>query len=79
MQDGTDHKSHDQVQQQRHTDHLHHLVPHPCSQVLRTQHRSTDIDYLKNKESKHYNLVHHPYCCHTFIGILTQHNGVDST
>ena len=79
MQDKTDQYPHRQVQQQRYSYHLHHLLPQTSSQVLRAQYRSTDIDDFEYQKSKHDYLIHNTYCRHTFIRVLTQHDGVYGT
>ena len=48
----------------------------PCTEILRTQHGSTEINHLKHQESQHDNLIDHPYGSHTVVRMAAQHNGI---
>lgn len=77
MENGTDRQSQDEVEQQSHTGHLHHVLVQSCSEILRAKHRGADVDNLEYQEGEGDNLVDHAYRRHALVGVLAQHNGVD--
>jgi hypothetical protein len=76
MKNCTDNKSYYEVQEQGDSYHLYHVLMHFCSEVLRAEHGSSDVDDFEYEESKHDYLIDYTYGSHTFVRILAQHDGI---
>ncbi len=66
-----------EVEQHRHSSHLHHTTSLPCPDILRTKHGCTHIDDLEYEQSERHQLIDHSHCSNRIVIILAEHEYVD--